>query len=60
VSASADGHHGSPLTSLLRSELEALVDDAAQTMPAVEVQRHASGWERGNWWGVWDVREAAR
>ena len=60
MSASADGHNDPALTNFLRSELEALVDDAAQTMPAVEVQRHASGWERGNWWGVWDVREAAR
>ena len=47
-------------------ELEALVADAAATMPAVhrrgarpeqvEVVREASGWERGNWWGVWRVQ----
>lgn len=50
-------------------ELEALVADAAATMPPVhrrrgasamdekiEVVREASGWERGNWWGVWRVQ----
>ncbi|KAJ1025861.1 hypothetical protein NDA16_002487 [Ustilago loliicola] len=50
-------------------ELEALVADAAVTMPPVhrrrgasaknekiEVVREASGWERGNWWGVWRVQ----
>ncbi|PWY98974.1 hypothetical protein BCV70DRAFT_177633 [Testicularia cyperi] len=49
-------------------ELEALVADAGKTMGAVhrnpasgqlehiEVVREASGWERGNWWGVWRVQ----
>ncbi|KAJ9474424.1 Mediator of RNA polymerase II transcription subunit 1 [Pseudozyma hubeiensis] len=50
-------------------ELEALVEDAAKTMPAVhrhggkveevEVVREAGGWERGNWWGVWRVQWAS-
>lgn len=50
-------------------ELEALVADAGATMSAVhqrerggvggnkiEVVKEASGWERGNWWGVWRVQ----
>lgn len=42
-------------------ELETLVADAAATMPAVhrrriEVVREASGWERGNWWGIWRIQ----
>lgn len=50
-------------------ELESLVADAAATMPAIhrrhgrsekiEVVREASGWERGNWWGVWKVQWAS-
>ncbi|SOV07804.1 uncharacterized protein UDID_07193 [Ustilago sp. UG-2017a] len=52
-------------------ELEALVADAAATMPLVhrcrepsgkkekvEVVSEASGWERGNWWGVWRVQRS--
>ena len=47
-------------------ELEALVADAAATMPLVhrraggatqvDVLRETGGWERGNWWGVWRVQ----
>ncbi|SNX86414.1 uncharacterized protein MEPE_05123 [Melanopsichium pennsylvanicum] len=47
-------------------ELESLVADAGAMMPAVhrrngrleqiDVVREASGWERGNWWGVWRVQ----
>ncbi|KAI3487310.1 hypothetical protein L1887_48895 [Cichorium endivia] len=49
-------------------ELERLVADAAECMPAVHrkgaqprtirVLREAGGWERGNWWGVWRVQWA--
>lgn len=51
-------------------ELESLVADAAATMQPVHrrrgatqpdrvhVVREASGWERGNWWGVWRVQWA--
>ncbi|SPO49062.1 uncharacterized protein PSANT_06753 [Moesziomyces antarcticus] len=49
-------------------ELERLVADAAESMPAVHrkdsqprtirVLREAGGWERGNWWGVWRVQWA--
>lgn len=49
-------------------ELESLVTDAAATLSAVhrrtssshteavDVVCEASGWERGNWWGVWRVQ----
>ncbi|EST09132.1 Methyltransferase type 11 [Kalmanozyma brasiliensis GHG001] len=49
-------------------ELETLVAEAAASMPAVHrrggalekvrVVRECGGWERGNWWGVWQVRWA--
>lgn len=51
-------------------ELDSLVTDAAHTMQAVhrrprtaqteavDVVCEASGWERGNWWGVWRVQWA--
>lgn len=35
------------------TELEALVEEAANDMPGVVVRREDSGWERGNWWGIW-------
>ncbi|SJX65080.1 uncharacterized protein SRS1_15906 [Sporisorium reilianum f. sp. reilianum] len=52
-------------------ELEALVADAAASMPRVHrrsngaqaervhVVHEAGGWERGNWWGVWRVQWSA-
>ncbi len=53
-------------------ELERLVGEAAASMPAVhrrhrdagrekvKVVQESGGWERGNWWGVWQVRWASQ
>ncbi|CAD6919094.1 unnamed protein product [Tilletia controversa] len=48
-------------------ELESLVDKAAQTLDdghlhqgGIEVVLQGSGWERGNWWGVWRVEKTRR
>lgn len=53
-------------------ELEKLVSEAAASMPAVhrralgaalekvEVVQESGGWERGNWWGVWQVQWASQ
>ncbi|CAO1629777.1 unnamed protein product [Sympodiomycopsis kandeliae] len=41
------------------SELESLVQEAISSLPEsispLTVIREDSGWERGNWWGVWKV-----
>jgi hypothetical protein len=47
------------------TELESLVDEAIADLsdafrtvtdgPPIQVQKEDSGWERGNWWGVWKV-----
>ena len=41
------------------TELETLVDEAVtalqQSDPSLRVDRENSGWERGNWWGIWTV-----
>ncbi|UZJ52186.1 hypothetical protein CBS101457_001506 [Exobasidium rhododendri] len=36
-----------------KGELESLVEDAAREMPEVIVHLEISGWERGNWYGIW-------
>ncbi|KAE8211427.1 hypothetical protein CF327_g4822 [Tilletia walkeri] len=42
-------------------ELEDLVDKASHSLddPDVDVVLQGSGWERGNWWGVWRVQRPA-
>lgn len=44
------------------TELESLVSEAVEDLsdsirgaPSIRVVREDSGWERGNWWGVWKV-----
>lgn len=41
-------------------ELEELVEEAATEMfggnqKELTVERQAGGWEKGNWWGIWQV-----
>ncbi|PWN23877.1 S-adenosyl-L-methionine-dependent methyltransferase [Microstroma glucosiphilum] len=47
------------------TELESLVDEAIADLsesvrtqvggPPIQIQKEDSGWERGNWWGIWKV-----
>jgi len=36
-----------------QGELELLVEEAASQMPKVNVELEVSGWEKGNWYGIW-------
>lgn len=40
-----------------QGELETLVEEAASQMPNVVVRHETSGWERGNWYGIWQCIE---
>ncbi|PWN88360.1 hypothetical protein FA10DRAFT_280906 [Acaromyces ingoldii] len=41
-------------------ELEDLVREAALSFPHLRIHREVSGWERGNWYGVWQCIDETR
>jgi tRNA (uracil-5-)-methyltransferase TRM9 len=41
-----------------QGELELLVEEAASQMPRVNVKVEVSGWEKGNWYGIWKCVDA--
>ena len=40
-----------------QSELENLVVAAGQAFPHIDLRLDAAGWEKGNWYGIWQCME---
>lgn len=40
-----------------QGELENLVEEAASHMTGIQVRLETSGWEKGNWYGIWQCMD---